>query len=45
MVRELEPDLVVMDMVLANLDGLEVLRDLRGLARRPRILVLFYPPI
>ncbi len=40
MVRELEPDAVVMETVLSGLDGLDVLQELSGLARRPRILIL-----
>ena len=40
MVRELEPDLVVMDMVLSSMDGLEVLRELQSVERRPRVLIV-----
>ncbi len=40
MVRELEPDAVVMETVLTGLDGLDVLEELARLPRRPRILVL-----
>ena len=40
MVRELEPDLVVMDMVLSSMDGLEVLRELQRVERRPRVLIV-----
>ncbi len=40
LVRELSPDLLVMDLVLSNLDGLDVLRALKGLDFRPRVLVL-----
>lgn len=40
MVKELEPDAVVMEMVLTGLDGLEVLEQLNTLNRRPKILVL-----
>ena len=40
--RTLEPDAIVMEMVLSGMDGIEVLEQLRELqlARRPRILVL-----
>ncbi|MBM6869848.1 sporulation transcription factor Spo0A [Pseudoflavonifractor phocaeensis] len=38
--RALRPDVVVMDLVLADLDGVTVLKELRGLETRPRILVL-----
>ncbi len=34
------PDVVVMDLVLAGLDGVEVLSQLTGLLPRPKILVL-----
>ena len=40
MTRELVPDVVVMDMVLSDLDGVPVLREMCQLDPRPRILVL-----
>jgi len=40
MVRQLEPDAIVMEMVLTGMDGLEVLKELMSLPRRPKILVL-----
>ena len=40
MARELEPDAVVMEMVLTGMDGLEVLDELAGLSRRPKVLIL-----
>ena len=40
MARELEPDAVVMEMVLTGMDGLEVLEELGKLERRPRVLIL-----
>ncbi len=40
MVRQLEPDAVVMEMVLVGMDGLEVLKELSVLPKRPRILIL-----
>ena len=42
MVRTLQPDAVVMEMVLSGMDGIEVLEQLRELPpeHRPRILVL-----
>ena len=36
----LRPDVVVMDLVLSGMDGLEVLRHLSELDQRPRVLVL-----
>ena len=40
--QKLLPDVIVMEMVLSGLDGLEVLERLRGLSleRHPKILVL-----
>ena len=38
--EELAPDVLVMDLVLARMDGLEVLQALTGLEKRPRVLVL-----
>gem|GEM_PF-126125 len=38
--KELSPDIVVMDFVLARMDGLEVLSELAALPGRPRVLVL-----
>ena len=40
LVRETAPDVVVMDMVLARMDGMEVLRELSAISPRPRVLVL-----
>ena len=40
MVRELEPDAVVMDMVLTGMDGLEVLEQLSKLELPPKVLIL-----
>ena len=40
LVREAAPDVLVMDMVLARMDGMEVLRELSELSNRPRVLVL-----
>ena len=40
MVRDLEPDAVVMEMVLAGMDGLEVLDELSKLERRPKVIIL-----
>lgn len=38
--RSLSPDIVVLDIVLPDGDGLEVIRQLRALARPPRVLVV-----
>ncbi|MEG1721195.1 MAG: sporulation transcription factor Spo0A [Pseudoflavonifractor sp.] len=38
--RSLCPDVVVMDLVLARMDGLEVLHELSCLTPRPRVLVV-----
>ena len=40
MARQLEPDAVVMDLVLDGIDGLEAIQTLQTLDHRPRILVL-----
>ena len=40
MVRELEPDAVVMELVLTGMDGLEVLEEIGKLERRPKVVVL-----
>ena len=40
MIRQTQPDLVVMEMVLSTMDGIEVLEQLSQLEHRPRILVL-----
>ena len=40
LVQELEPDAVVMEMVLTGMDGLEVLSQLRQLKHRPKVLIL-----
>lgn len=39
-VKENVPDVLVMDLVLSRMDGLEVLQTLEGAAVRPRVLVL-----
>ena len=38
--RETGPDVVVMDLVLSRMEGMEVLKELSTLSPRPRILVL-----
>ncbi len=38
--REQEPDVVIMELVLGGMDGLEVLDQLSKLERRPRVLVV-----
>ena len=40
MVRRLKPDVVILDMVLEGIDGLEAVQQIRALDYRPRILVL-----
>ena len=40
MCRELEPDVIVMEMALTGLDGMGVLEELGSQERRPRIIVL-----
>ena len=40
LVKELEPDVVVMDLVLSHMDGLEVLSAMTALPMRPKVLVL-----
>ena len=40
MVRESEPDAVVMEMVLTSLDGLEVLSELGKLEHPPKVMIL-----
>ncbi len=40
MARELEPDAIVMEMVLTGMDGLEVLDGLAELERHPKVLIL-----
>ena len=40
MARELEPDAVVMELVLTGMDGMEVLEGLSKLERRPKIIIL-----
>ena len=40
MARELEPDAVVMEMVLTGMDGLDVLSELAKLQNRPKVLIL-----
>ena len=40
LIRELDPDVVVTELVLSGLDGLEVLGQLAQMPRRPRVIVL-----
>ena len=42
LIRECRPDLVVMDIILAQMDGVEVLQSLEGFpqAERPKVLVV-----
>ena len=40
MARDLEPDAIVMELVLTGMDGLEVLDELSKLERRPKVVVL-----
>ncbi|BCQ63788.1 hypothetical protein PBOI14_55380 [Pseudomonas sp. Boi14] len=40
MVRDCEPDLVILDICIPKLDGLELLERLGNMPRRSRILVL-----
>ncbi len=40
LVQEHTPDVLIMDMVLSRMDGLEVLHTLETLVQRPRVLVL-----
>ena len=40
LIQELEPDVVVMDLVLSRMDGLEVLQEMEALSSRPTVLVL-----
>jgi len=40
LIGERHPDLVIMDMILTRLDGVEVLQALEGKPGRPRVLVL-----
>jgi len=40
MVKEYGPDVLVVDLVLSRMDGLEVIQTLEGMAVRPRVLVL-----
>ena len=40
LIRQRRPDLVVLDVMLPGLDGLEVMRRLHDGARRPAIIVL-----
>ena len=42
MVKEMAPDLVVMEIVLAQMDGIEVLEELGKLEHRPKVL---YPEV
>src|SRR5689334_22115388 len=39
-VAELSPDLVLMDLVLPGIDGIETIRRLQGVSPRPQVLVL-----
>ena len=38
--QSLQPDAIVMEMVLTSLDGLEVLDELAKLEHRPRVVIL-----
>ena len=40
MVREQKPDLILMDIILAQMDGVEVLQSLSEMEERPRVLVV-----
>ena len=40
MVRDEKPDLIVMDIILAQMDGVEVLQSLGEMEERPRVLVV-----
>lgn len=40
MVQELEPDALVMEMILTGMDGIEVLDELAKLEHRPKVLIL-----
>lgn len=40
MAEELKPDLVVMDLVLLHMDGMEVLSRISGMEARPKVLLL-----
>ena len=40
LVEELRPDVLVMDLVLSRMDGLEVLSAVKDMPQRPRVLVL-----
>ena len=39
-IRARVPDLVVLDLMMPEVDGWQVLRELQGLATRPRVVVL-----
>ena len=40
LIRDQKPDLVLMDMILSQMDGVEVLQAMEDLPERPRVLVL-----
>lgn len=40
LVRQLKPDVVILDMVLEGIDGLEAVKQIRMLEHKPKILVL-----
>lgn len=39
MVEELEPDILILDLILPRLDGLGVLNHLNGMTHRPKVII------
>lgn len=39
MVEELEPDILILDLILPRLDGLGVLNHLNGMSHRPKVII------